>query len=169
MTEGAFECKKYGWRQTQGGIIVSFLVHPNDINAALAIAPLGTIYAIGFREMPEGDQSTGRDTAPTPPITTPEAGPEDRERAGKPKRRFSELPRSAQAAILCENPVFQQWLNTWWLAWRVNSETTAIHVVRDTCGVLSRAEFDTDPQRGATWDALHARYLSETNQMAEAR
>ena len=161
MTEGAFEARKWGWRQTKEGIVVSFLVHPNDINAALAIAPLGTIYAIGFREMPEGDQSTGRDTAPPSPITTPEAGPEDRERAGKPKRHFSELSRAQQAGIACNDERFQVWA----CGLRGNVGMTA-DFVRNECRVGSRADFDVSPRAKAAWDSLYIRYMQETGQMA---
>jgi len=109
---------------------------------------------------------------------SPEAEAQGQGKPGKPKRRFSEMPRSSQAAMLCENPVFQRWF----LGSRIFDEgkenelrgngpltdITADHL-RRWCVVESRREFDTDNAAGARWDILHSKYLYETNQMAEDR
>ncbi len=180
-TEGAFEARKWGWRQTKEGIVVSFLVHPNDINAALAIAPLGTIYALGFREMPDGDQSVAPSTdagcgstAPAGTVNTPaDAPPEPAVAGGAPKlkRCFSELPRSAQAAMLCETPAFQPWVidsHEPWAAMPADKHT-ATGFVREACDVVSRREFDTNVARGQRWDIIYIQYMRETGQLAEER
>lgn len=57
-----FEAKKHAYRQTQDGIVVSFVVHPNDVCADLAIAPLGTQYIVALAPYTEAasPSSNGR-------------------------------------------------------------------------------------------------------------
>jgi hypothetical protein len=59
MTVPAVHCeaKKVAYRQTKDGLVVSFVIHPNDMPDALAVAPLGQRYmlamaAIGDDEKP---------------------------------------------------------------------------------------------------------------------
>lgn len=186
--EGAFEARKWGWRQTKEGIVVSFLVHPNDINAVLAIAPLGTIYAIGFREMPDGDTSgagesrqaslspdtrwgnpaqpsvshepTGRDIADTPTaVPPPEAEGQGRD---IPRRPFHELPPTTQAVLACQDDRFIRW-------GACGNEEICIRWVRRMCGVKSRSELNTNHNAAFIWRALYARYRRETGLEAEPR
>lgn len=174
MTEGAFEARKWGWRQTKEGIIVSFLIHPNDINADLAVAPLGTIYAIGFREMPDGDvsnqETAGRDGALPPPASPDSAEAQGRD---KPRRAFHTLRRSQQAGMLCADERFQDWADQHlpYLGGGCGipaAERTA-QQVRVRCGVKSRAELDTDAKAARHWDTVVSRFRADTGQMAEER
>lgn len=96
----------------------------------------------------------------------------------KPKRRFSELPRSAQAAMLCENPVFQMWLmghGRYDYALRDEREGNgpvrekADSFLKGQLQIESKTEIDRDQTIAARFDALHARYRSQTGQEAEAR
>jgi hypothetical protein len=59
MTVPSFhvEAKKIAYRQSRDGLVVSFVIHPNDMPDALAVAPLGQRYmlalaAIGDDEKP---------------------------------------------------------------------------------------------------------------------
>ena len=49
------ECKKHAYRQTQDGLVISFVVHPNDITPELASAPLGTRYAAVLLELTDDE------------------------------------------------------------------------------------------------------------------
>lgn len=173
MTEGAFEARKWAWRQTKEGIIVSFLIQPHDQPAALALAPLGTIYGIGYREMPEGysgeklNSGLERpDNVSAPDSSVVENPAESGHRRGgssdKPRRHFSELPRSQQAALACEDKRFQDWLIC-------RDAEHAAQMVRGLCGVVSRADLDKHPEPSRVWDRLYAQYLAGTSQMAEER
>lgn len=98
----------------------------------------------------------GAKAEPSPPAPSADAKPE------KERRRFSELPRSQQAALACADLAFQRWLG-------VSSTDAAVEQVRKLCGVLSRRELDQQPTAADRWDAMRARYLTETGQIAEAR
>ncbi len=157
-----FEAKKHGYRQTQDGIVVSFVVHPNDVSADLAVAPLGTHYVVVVAPYTEQSppSSTGSEhRVPDPKVggSIPAAGTTPRER-----RPFSSLPRSQQAVLLCKDERFWKWLGA-------HDEKAAAEDVRDLCRVQSRSEFDRDPAAGSQWDALHSRYRRESGLDPEPR
>ena len=66
------------------------------------------------------------------------AVPEDKPKGG---------PLSKEAALLCQNPAFQNWLR-YFVSGDVHNCEKAAQCVRDLCGVQSRAEFDTDAAAG---------------------
>jgi hypothetical protein len=47
------ELKKYAMRQSKDGMIISFVVHPNDINLDLIQSPIGTVYQTAMMEDPQ--------------------------------------------------------------------------------------------------------------------
>jgi hypothetical protein len=49
------EVKKHGYRQTQDGVVVSFVLHPEEIPDNLATAPLGTRYTLALVELNDDD------------------------------------------------------------------------------------------------------------------
>lgn len=57
-------------------------------------------------------------------------------------------PLSKEAAALCRSPVFHKWLNEEMCMDGDASEETAPEWIRQTCGVLSRAELDAQPTAG---------------------
>jgi hypothetical protein len=66
MTVPSFhvEAKKIAYRQSRDGLVVSFVIHPNDMPDALAVAPLGQRYMLALaaigddeRPIPVVDQS----------------------------------------------------------------------------------------------------------------
>ena len=84
----------------------------------------------------------------------------------KPARKpaATERTRSQWAGIRCNDPVFQQWI---WqtegrpTGWEPSTPGSAI-IVRARCGVQSRKELDTNPEKAAAWDALDGRFIEET-------
>lgn len=109
--------------------------------------------------------TAGPETVPASPPRTPEAEPEAQEKAGKPKRRFSELPRSAQAGILCSDPRFIRWIGA-------NDSIHAAEKVRSRCQVESRADLDrykTFPDSAGKWDIIVTAFHAENSLMAELR
>lgn len=75
------------------------------------------------------------------------------------RRRFTELPRSQQAAMACNDPSFQVFVKED-IGGPVigKTEYAAAECVRDYCDVQSRAHLDTNPQAGRLWDELYGRY-----------
>ena len=142
------EVVKHAYRQTQDGIVLSLVLHPNDVPSELAIAPLGTRYAMALVEITDEK-----------PLDQTEEKTEG-EKAVQ------------QAGILCQEEGFQGWLyNRWVGTWHdgkwhdsdvivggTDSETAA-EVVRGLCAVKSRAEFATNPEALARWKKLVGRYM----------
>ena len=58
------EVKKHALRQTQDGVVVAFVLHPNDVPAALQLAPLGTRYMLALVEIDEDETPIKRTEVP---------------------------------------------------------------------------------------------------------
>jgi hypothetical protein len=58
MTDQAAYCeaRKVAYRQTKDGLVVSFVVHPNDMPDELATAPLGTRYMLALAEIGDDEE-----------------------------------------------------------------------------------------------------------------
>ena len=78
------------------------------------------------------------------------------------RRRFSELPRSQQAGIRCDDPEFARWaIRNWGM-----EGDSAADVVRWRCQIASRAELDTNNRAARIWDEIDAQFLQDTGRMA---
>src|SRR5579859_3574881 len=94
------EMVKYALRQTKDGIVVSFVVHPNDIPAALQTSHIGSrwmaaLVQIGDNEQPVQQQKESH--------AAPQPAPKSRAGA---KRDWQELQPQQQAGIRCAEPSF---------------------------------------------------------------
>lgn len=149
MKPGHFEAKKHAYRQTQDGVVVSFVVHPHELDAGFAVAPLGTRYMVAFAQIGDDEQ----------PVA--EKKPEQKER-----RKFDEMPLSQQAALACQDKSFQHWLLK--TGYAREGDDVAV-IVRKYCGVGSRARLDESDNAAVKWRELHSRFLTETGRVTEAR
>jgi len=174
-----FEAKKHAYRQTQDGVVVSFVVHPNDVCADLAIAPLGTHYVVALAPYTEQGppSSTGLEHGASIPAVGGSNPPADTTPAPKERRPFHTLPRSQQAGIACDDPAFRAWVDK--QPWK--TEAARLHAdevwdrernpnkwfgvfVCDRCGVSSRRWLDAEPAAADRWDALYNEFLVATGQ-----
>ena len=145
------EAKKHGYRQTQDGIVVSFVLHPNEVPDDLALAALGTRYMLALVRI-------GDDETPQPP------------EAKRPARSFASLPRSQQAGILCNDETFQRWASG--VIGQPNLRfctTRARQYVLDECGINSRCELDMGTSAAIKWDTLLAQFEIAAGRATEAR
>lgn len=65
MTEHSFikcEALKYAYRQTSKGVVISFLLHPNEVPKELATAPINTRVLLAVAEIID-EQSIASETA----------------------------------------------------------------------------------------------------------
>jgi hypothetical protein len=143
-----FEAKKHAYRQTQDGIVISFVVHPNDLSAEVATAPLGTRYMVAFAQIGDDEQPT------------------EQPKPERPKRKFDELTCAEQAGILCADPKFQKWLG---VLPDHDGEAYAAETVRDLCDVTSRALIGKTGASMQKWTRLVTGYRQATGQLAEQR
>jgi len=81
---------------------------------------------------------------------------------GKGRRRFDELPRSQQAALMCERVDFQKWCE-------VTDAEGARQAILNMCMVNSRAVLDHDDASARRWDYVLGHFRQATGQMAEMR
>ena len=128
------ECKKHAYRQTQDGVVISFVVHPNDVSPHLAAADLGTRYTMVLVEM------------------------NDNETAKPPQQTGHKL--ATRVGIKCTEPTFRRFL--WERGYiegnMLPTEDDATNAVRKICGVESRANIDGDPDAEAKCRALIGEY-----------
>lgn len=132
--------QKHSFRQTQQGVVVSYLVDPTEMPDKLATDPLGTMYGAVLVEVDENDEAVEE----------------------KPKPKFHELKRSQQAGILCADPNFREWIVA-------DGERDAAIRVREICAVNSRSDLDKVDYAGSHWDSLLSQYRQETGQEPEIR
>lgn len=92
----------------------------------------------------------------------------------KPKRRFDELPLPQQAALLCQDERFQEWMlnrATGNLSWSdgEDREVSTANWLRQECRVKSRADIIDGTDSGESFRYLLFRYREQTGQLAEVR
>ena len=86
----------------------------------------------------------------------------------KPRRPMSEVPRSQQAGILCNDDQFQQFLERLYDITIADNDDPAIcaaEFVRNFCKVTSRAKLDSEPDRGKVWDQLRSEFDAHTGKI----
>lgn len=151
------EARKAAYRQTAQGLVVSFVVHPNDMPNELATAPLGTRYYLALAEI-------GDDEEPV------ERRPNGRERylAADPQEqalmRAAALPRDGQ---------FRAWVG-YMRAGALNApeatEKGAIDYIREQCCEGgSRSLIGEDQGAYERFLALELSYRIAIGQAAEPR
>jgi hypothetical protein len=142
--------KKHAYRQTQDGIVVSFLVHHAEMPAALASADLGTPYVMALVEVDENDQPAKEPV----PVSNPPV------RVG---RHWRDMPATAQAAIRCNELAFQRYLGEkHGGVWRLMNDGTdamrAAALVRWYCDVSTRKDIVFGTAPGDKWFRLDNEY-----------
>lgn len=148
------EVKKYSWRQSKDGFVVSFVIHPNDVPDALALASIGTRYMLALVEI-------GDDEQPKAPETKPAT-----EKPEKEPKSWHEMKLSQQAGVLCNDAAFHKFLNegvrldSCPRAWSrpVKNVDDAAEAVRSLCAVNSRADLDKGAVTGERWREIVSLY-----------
>lgn len=131
-----------------GTLVVSFEIAPQDAPAAfVAFGLTGTNVGIA----PITDDAA-RDA-------TVRAASTVSEEPIKPTTAFTDLKRTAQAAIRCAEADFRGFLAGKCHCVIPTSESAA-EAVRVLCNVASRSEFNTEPGAAGRWDALEAEYYA---------
>lgn len=132
-----FEAKKYAYRQTKDGMVVSFVIHPDDVPKEMATAPIGQRYIVACAKIDDYENPI------RPQATT------DGERA------------LAKANLICRDTSYQRWVrlnkDEWpFINQDLDDQEYAAAVIRSVCQVSSRSELKTDE---------HARELLEDHLM----
>lgn len=151
MSEGMFEAKVSGKRESSSGIYLTLLINPADYNADLATLRVGSTLSMGWVESvnttvePIEIQTviygSGGDGADKPPA--------------KDRKPFASLPLSQQAAMRTEDKDFQLFLEA---RGPIHDQESYADVVRAICGVESRANIKLGTQAGIAWMELEDKF-----------
>jgi hypothetical protein len=153
-----FEAVKYAYRQNKEGVVISFVVHPNDIPAALSTSHIGARYVavlvqIGDDEKPIPLKAKENKT---PHVVTP-ATPRRLDKPAGAKRDWRALPKPQQAGIRIGEATFAAYLREEHPHdWRETGEVDAC--LKFMCGINSKRELATNAQAGALWFQIDSGY-----------
>lgn len=164
-----FEAKKHAYRQTQDGVVVSFVVHPNDLNAGFAVAPLGTRYMVALAMIGDDGEPISPGSVQEEPRTTQgDAVGSGNLNAPGPGETRKEYTLANRVGMTCAEPAFQEWLSQRHNGAVVNKDTVG-PLVRRICGVETRADILPGTPAATKWHALALDYEQATGRMAEPR
>lgn len=157
------EAKKHGYRQTQDGVVVSFVLHPQQVPETLAIAPLGTRYVLALVEVDDNEEPKGGEAAEQRHVDTAPRSPTP---AGGAHKSWDELSPQQQAGILCNEPPFYSYIYNNCCHPSIHQsvddastmQEAAAIIVREYCGVGSRKDIRRGHVSGVHWDDLVSRY-----------
>lgn len=131
-----FEAKKYALRQAKDGVIVSFVLHPDDVVPELLSAPIGEHYVVALAPYEKAAEEAEQQPAPDPE---------------KMSHASSKL--SVQAFWMCRRRDFQEWLG-------VTGEDAANARVKSAIDIMSKTALDHNRDAAQRWrdlvDEFHA-------------
>lgn len=146
MSEGAFEAKVSGKRESSNGIFLTLQIQPDDYTSALATLRVGASLQLGWAEVVN--------TA-VEPISAGDIIPTTKQEiaaSAKAARKFYEMPYSQQAALRCNDKQFQE-------CFFAADAIGAADKVRFVCNVKSRSELDHPDCAGRVmWEKMEADY-----------
>lgn len=152
-----FEAKLHGFRRTQDGVVISYVVNPHDVSAEMATAVLGTRYMIAFSEIGDnGKPVAGSSNGRTSDFDSDNAGSTPAP-ASKERKPFDTLPLPQQAGIRCGDAQYAMFLMDTYPSTAAKYNEAA-DVIRDLCGVPSRAELASDKEAVSKWNSIEANY-----------
>lgn len=157
-TATPIEVRKIAYRQSaKDGLVITFSVHPSDMPASLAAAPIGARFMAALVEIGDDEKPVKSNTH-----KALEASVE------KERRPWGELTPTTQACIRCQEPRFQQWvIEGGFKEVPDDKEKNAACYVRKVCKVNTRGMLSTDPAARAAWRSLDKEF-QETMQAERA-
>jgi hypothetical protein len=88
--------------------------------------------------------------------------PTEQPKPERPHRRFDDMPKSQQSALLCNDMEFQEFMLS-------DDAEQAARRVREYCDVESRSQLDSNAGAAAEWDKLRAQFNQRYGRSAEVR
>jgi hypothetical protein len=157
--DAAIHCEmvKYAYRQTKDGVVVSFVLHPNDIPAALSTSHIGARYMVALVEIDDNEQpkpKPEKEKPETPPVSIPATLPVDTDKPlSGAKRPWEDFQPAQQAGMRSHDVRFEHFLEEEYpTRWRELQDTA--ECIRSICGVHSRAELNTGHANRVLWTQL---------------
>jgi hypothetical protein len=136
------ELKLYALRKSRDGIIVSFVLHPDDVSKALMNAPIGARFLAAMVEIVDDQE--------------PHAMPGEMMPVNSSVEERKEPGLSRVAGIHCNDPDFRKFLVNYFedISDEERTPEWAAKHVREFCGVESRRELDTDKEAASAFRTL---------------
>jgi hypothetical protein len=160
------EVKKDGLQQRQNGAwVLRLSVHPNDMPMEVMKAPMGTRFVCVLVEIDENEEPKGGDAhaqlqsvIDTPPVQPREVG------RASPEKRLAQ-----RAGKLCNDPVFRLYMAEQFTVYPNRNLTVdeAAHLLREVCGVGSRADIIPDTPAGDKFEKIYSRFIAWRDVPAE--
>lgn len=132
--DAAIHCEMvmYAYRKNKDGVVVSFVVHPNDVPPELAAAHIGARFMVALVELADDETPKG-------------------------KRDWNDMQPAQQAGIRCGERTFFIFLRDKHGRTPKQLKDCAA-IVRDICGVESRVELGTNQKARVIWHQLDTEY-----------
>lgn len=172
VKQAAIEAKKYGLRQSKEGVILSFVLHPDDVTNAILLAPVGQRGMLAFVPIGDDEQPdmAPDDAVPAASETAMDEPKEHRDRAITKSERSKQAYASAsageravtRAVLLAKDQRFLDWVG-------VSDDHEAAMVLRQSLGIQSRREIATNPDALNEFLALEERFRIDTHQEVDPR
>lgn len=156
--------KKIAYRQSKDGMVISFVLHPQEVPDKLATDPIGTSYMLALVEI---DDATGQPKGDTKPAHQGMASPVDND--ASPKAPRSQVPQAESGArkspaqvagYLCTLPSFWKFLREHHMLPAVRTEESAAKAIRLMCGVQHRSEIRDGEASGNAWRQIRADFTA---------
>lgn len=172
-----FEVKKHAVRQTADGWVVSFVVHPNDMDSTFAVSPLGTRYMLAVAQI--GDDEQPVSPAGTQPQTkgsnaTVKSPLKDTRQTPAGERHKTPAERAViRAALLPKDERFRAWANRFF-DFKGNyypfSEEGAAQFIREQCCFgNSRSLIAEHPEYMDRFLAMETEFKMDVGELARPR
>ena len=151
------EAIKYALRQTKDGTVVSWLIHPEDVDRALQCLPIGARVMFGWYEIGDDEK----------PVAENAATNAAKSAENKPDRTpFHKLPLVKQAGIRCDDAQFQDFLkqrcpDAWvkYSSGNLRPEECARNILCNLCNIGSRSWLGKgDHDADNKWRKLNSDY-----------
>jgi hypothetical protein len=150
--DNAIHCEmvKYAYRQSKDGVVVSFVVHPNDIPAALSTSHIGSRYMVALVQVGDDErpiQQPAKETRAKPSLA--EGRPSE-----KAKRDWDTFEPAQQAGMRSNDKRFAEFLQEEYpQVWREHQNSK--DCIKDICVCThSRSELGADPRKRVLWNQL---------------
>jgi hypothetical protein len=151
------EVKKISYRQTAGGMVIGFELHPDEVPGPLATAPLGTRYRMVLVELADDDTPVIHETPAKSQVRKALMVSEAIDLETEKRRRAR-----IRAVLYAKNPTFQEWAGA-------ADEESAKEFICRACSISSRREIADSEEVYQAFLQFEAAYLEQTGQRAEAR
>lgn len=148
----ACEAKKHAYRQTQDGVVVSFVLHPQEVPDELATAPLGQRYQLALVALNDDDTPREGMVQHTGPRSIPATRLNNAQPA-RAKRSWDEMTPAQQAGMLRNDQSFGNFVREHW-----GQDEEPKELIYRWCNVSSNAHIAIGTPAHQKWDDLVSRY-----------